>query len=282
MCFAMAGFPPCLAALGLWAGSVLRSDRLRQSPNGRQIVRFLAAGSRERSCDLATGWRANHLTAGEIPAPGGTEHRCPQMGTVRRSALAAAHPAGGEGSSTNAAARDALVLKALALVLASHVRSRALVLTSRAMAAPRRRCGRCGGSMPEKRFVLRRRGQRALHTTSWYSRRRAGSCARRWRWSTAGSMPSGSPSPRQDLHRSDLQGLRVPGLPLRPRATDGGEGDAREVRRTCHPALRARAGGARRLPPAWEVRATMGAVGQGGAGRAGSAQLSSWHGQRAF
>ncbi len=38
------------------------------------------------------------------------------------------------------------------------------------------------------------------------------------------------------------RGLRLPGLPLRPRGTDRGEGDAREVRRTCRPALRAGAG----------------------------------------
>ena len=46
------------------------------------------------------------------------------------------------------------------------------------------------------------------------------------------------------------------------------------------PGFTSKAGGARRLPPAWDVRATMGAVGQGGAGRA--RQLSSWHGQRAW
>ena len=46
MCFAMAGFPPCLRPSALGQGSVLRSDRLQQSPNGRQIVRFFAAGPR--------------------------------------------------------------------------------------------------------------------------------------------------------------------------------------------------------------------------------------------
>ena len=35
-------------------------------------------------------------------------------------------------------------------------------------------------------------------------------------------------APRQDLHRSHRQGLRLPGLPLRPRETDRGEGDAQE------------------------------------------------------
>ncbi len=62
-------------------------------------------------------------------------------------------------------------------------------------------------------------------------------------------------------------GLRFPWLSFQPGGPHHGREDHRAVRRTCAPALRAGAGGARWLFPAWVVRAAVGQVDEGGVGR---------------
>ncbi len=65
----------------------------------------------------------------------------------------------------------------------------------------------------------------------------------------------------QDLHRVHRERLRFSRLSLRPGRFHRGRKDHRAVRRTCHPALRARTGGGFGLRPAWVVRAALGQVG---------------------
>ena len=58
-----------------------------------------------------------------------------------------------------------------------------------------------------------------------------------------------------------LEGLRLPRLPPVARPDHGGAGDRRALPRTCHPALRARAGPTAKVSPARVVRAALGRVG---------------------
>src|SRR5437016_289382 len=64
-------------------------------------------------------------------------------------------------------------------------------------------------------------------------------------------------APEQDLHRAGREGLRLPRLPPGARPDQGSAGDRRAFPRTCHPALRARAGPTARVSPARVVRAAL-------------------------
>ncbi len=68
----------------------------------------------------------------------------------------------------------------------------------------------------------------------------------------------------RDLRRQDREGLRLPGVSLRPGGAIRGQEYRLEFHRACDPALRARAGGGFRLLPVWVERATVGQVGKGG------------------
>ncbi len=64
-------------------------------------------------------------------------------------------------------------------------------------------------------------------------------------------------APEQDLHRARREGLRLPRLLPVARPAHGGTGDRRALPRTCHPALRARAGPTAKVSPARVVRAAL-------------------------
>src|SRR5207247_1739658 len=64
-------------------------------------------------------------------------------------------------------------------------------------------------------------------------------------------------APEQDLHRAGREGLRLPRLLPVARPAHGGTGDRRALPRTCHPALRARAGPTAKVSPARVVRAAL-------------------------
>src|SRR2546427_11201615 len=57
-------------------------------------------------------------------------------------------------------------------------------------------------------------------------------------------------APEQDRHRARREGLRLPRLLPVARPAHGGTGDRRALPRTCHPALRARAGPTAKVSPA--------------------------------
>src|SRR5208283_5877803 len=67
---------------------------------------------------------------------------------------------------------------------------------------------------------------------------------------------------RQDRHRPDLARFRFPRLSLQPRGAGAGQGHDPKIRRTCSPALRARAGATKRLLSARGVCPTVGRLGK--------------------
>src|SRR5204863_877472 len=69
-------------------------------------------------------------------------------------------------------------------------------------------------------------------------------------------------APEQDLHRAGREGLRLPRLLPVARPAHGGTGDRRALPRTCHPALRARAGPTAKVRPARVVSAALAEVGR--------------------